>query len=264
MEPHGKVIVVTGASGGIGLACARALAREGACVVLAARSTPALAEAAAGIERAGGVAVPITMDVASDTSVRDGVAAVLERFGRIDAVVNNAGNAGRLAFWAATDPAVTRDMFEVHLFGMERVSRAVLPAMLAHGSGTIVNIASAVGWVPMPAAAAYCAAKAAVLAFSESLRGELAGRGIDVLVFAPPHTKTAAGLEWHLEGPRMFEPDWVGEEFVRALRRGRPRFLAGASNRLLLVIQRLSPALASRIMTGIGLRAGAKAAAATS
>jgi hypothetical protein len=62
----------------------------------------------------------------------------------------------------------------------------------------------------------------------------------------------------------MFEPDWVGEEFVRALRRGRPRFLAGASNRLLLVIQRLSPALASRIMTGIGLRAGAKAAAATS
>src|SRR5262245_31788688 len=105
MEPHGKVILVTGASGGIGLECARALARAGARVVLAARSTPALAEAAAAIERAGGVAVPITMDVTCDASVRDGIAAVLARFGHIDAVVNNAGNAGQLAFWAATEPA---------------------------------------------------------------------------------------------------------------------------------------------------------------
>jgi NADP-dependent 3-hydroxy acid dehydrogenase YdfG len=82
-----------------------------------------------------------------------------ERFGHTDAVVNNAGKGSKLAFGDSTDPSVTRALFEVHVFGMERVSRAVLPSMLARGSGTIVNIASTVAWVPMPAAAAYCAAK---------------------------------------------------------------------------------------------------------
>lgn len=158
MDPRGKVIVVTGVSTGTGLACARSLAREGARVVLVARSLRKLEEAAAAIERAGGIAFPVAMNVTSDTSVATAVASVLERFGHIDAVVNNAGNGSKLAFGDSTDPSVTRALFEVHVFGMERVSRAVLPSMLARGSGTIVNIASTVAWVPMPAAA-YCAAK---------------------------------------------------------------------------------------------------------
>ncbi|WP_437612468.1 SDR family NAD(P)-dependent oxidoreductase [Sorangium sp. So ce834] len=261
MEPKGKVIIVTGASSGIGLASARALAREGARVVLAARSLARLSAEADRIARDGGSAMAVEMDVTSDASVGAAVASILERLGRIDVVINNAGNGGKMSLWESTDGAFTRAMFDVHVFGMERVTRAVLPAMLAQGSGTVVNIASTVAWVPMPAAAAYSAAKAAVVAFSESLRGELEGRGVRVTVFAPPHTSTAAGNDWPLEGPQIFAPEWVAEQLVETLRRERRSFLAGASNRSLLVLQRIAPGLAARIMKDIGLRAGAKSAA---
>jgi NAD(P)-dependent dehydrogenase (short-subunit alcohol dehydrogenase family) len=255
MDPKDKVIIVTGASGGIGLASSRALARAGAHVVLAARSIDATTAEAARLIAAGRSAMAVEMDVTSDELVASAVAHVLQRFGRIDAVVNFAGNAGALAFWDQTSRDHTRAMFDVHLFGAERVTRAVLPAMLARGRGTVVNIASSVGWVAMPSAAAYSAAKAAILSFSEALRGELAGRGIDVMVFAPPHTSTEAGRQWPLEGPRIYPPEWVAGELVRTLRRGRHRFLAGASNRMLLAIQRLSPGYATCIMRRIGLRA---------
>jgi hypothetical protein len=261
VDPKEKVIVVTGASSGIGLASARSLARAGAHVAMAARSRERLAAEAERIVRDGGSAMAVEMDVTSEASVRAAIDRVLGRFGRVDALVNNAGNGGRLGFWAAADVDATRAMFDVHLFGMERATRAVLPGMLERRSGTIVNIASTVGWVPMPTAAAYSAAKAAVIALSASLRAELAGEGIEVLVFGPPHTSTAAGLEWPLEGPRIATPEWVADELVRTLRRGRARHLAGASNRLLLAIQRVSPALAARIMSQIGLRAGARAVA---
>ena len=257
MEPKGKVILVTGASSGIGLAAARALVREGAHVVLAARSLDTLEAEAERLRRGGGTALAVAMDVTSDASVTAAVEAVVRRCGRIDAVINNAGNGGRLTFWATADPAATRTMFDVHVFGMERVTRAVLPHMLAQGGGTVVNIASTLAWVPMPMAAAYSAAKAAVLSFSESLRAELADRGVDVMLFAPPHTRTPS--EMPLRGPRVFSPEWVADELVRSLRRGRACFLAGASNRALLVMRRIAPGVASRIMRDIGLRAGARA-----
>jgi short-subunit dehydrogenase len=254
MEPKGKVIVVTGASSGIGLECARALARTGAKVVLAARSGEKLAAEAEHLRRNGWDALAVRMDVTSDASVASAIAEIHERCGRVDAVVNNAGNGGELGFWADADEQSTRAMFDVHVFGAERVARAVLPGMLERRSGTIVNFASTVGWVPMPAAAAYCAAKAAILAFSESLRGELDPHGVRVLVFAPPHTDTEAGRAWPLD-VQTFPPEWVAAEFVKSLRRDRPTFLAGASNRALLKIQRLAPALASRIMRSVGFRA---------
>jgi len=262
MDPKDKVIVVTGASSGIGLASARALARAGARVVLAARSRGKLASEAERIAAAGGAALAVELDVTSDASVAAAVAETLARFGRIDAVLNNAGNGGELGFWADAEPEHLRAMFDVHVFGMERVARAVLPVMLAQRSGVIVNVASTVAWVPMPTAAAYSAAKAAVLAFSESLRSELAGRGIEVVLFAPPHTSTEAGRAWPLDGPRVHPPEWVAEELVDTLRRGRKSRLAGASNRALLVIQRIAPAYAAYIMRQMGLRAGAKAQAA--
>lgn len=258
MEPKGRVILVTGASNGIGLAVAGALARAGASVVYAARSLDKLTAAVERVRADGASAMAVEMDVVSDASVAAAVDAVLERFGRIDVVVNNAGNGGRLGLWSSTDAAVTRAMFEVHLFGMERVTRAVLPSMLERGAGTIVNVASTVAWVPMPAASAYSAAKAAVVAFSESLRAELADRGIRVLIFAPPHTSTGAGRDWPLDLPRIFSPEEVALQFIRALRTERLRYVAGGNN-MLLLLQRVSPRLAARIMRNIGLKAVAKA-----
>ncbi|HET6582873.1 MAG TPA: SDR family NAD(P)-dependent oxidoreductase, partial [Nannocystaceae bacterium] len=255
----GKVIVVTGASSGIGLASARALARAGARVVLAARSLGKLELVAAELRAEGLDARAVEMDVTDDASVTDAVAAIVRGGDRIDAVVNNAGNGGELGPWSAREAGHMRAMFDVHVFGMERVTRAVLPVMQRQRDGVVVNVASTVGWVPMPNGAAYCAAKAAVLSFTEALRGELEGTGVRAIVFAPPHTDTEAGRRWTLSGPRTFPVAWVGDELVRALRRERPRFLAGASNRALLVLQRISPALATRIMRSIGLRAVAKA-----
>lgn len=255
MEPKGKVIVVTGASSGIGLACARELAREEAHVVLAARSLDRMEAEAAAIRARGGEAFAVAMDVRDATCVERAVALALDRYGHVDAVVNFAGNAGPLGLWAEASTDQLRTLFDTHVFGAERVARAVLPSMMARGSGAIVNIASTVGWVPMPAAVAYSAAKAAVLAFSEALHGELRGSGVDVLVFAPPHTNTEAGREWTMKGPRVYEPDWVARELVKFLRAGHRAFLAGASNRMLLAIRRLSPAYAGYIMRRIGLGA---------
>lgn len=261
MDPKGKVILVTGASSGIGLASARELARAGARTILAARSLDRLQSEAAALCAAGGEALAVRIDVADPASVERAMAQILEQFGHVDVAINFAGNAGRLGLWQEAPADHLRAMIDTHLLGTERVARALLPAMLARGSGRIVNVASTVGWAPMPAAAAYSAAKAAVLAFSEALHGELRGRGIEVCVFAPPHTNTQAGRAWKMQGPRIYEPEWVAKQLVHALRTDQTSFLAGTSNRLLLGIRRLSPAYARYIMRRIGLRAIAREAA---
>lgn len=254
MELKDKVIVVTGASGGIGLEIARALVAAQAQVVLAARSQDKLAQAASSLSEAGGSVLPVVMDVTDTATVDAAIAQVLQRFGRIDVVVNNAGNGGALGYWSGSDVEATRAMFDVHVFGAERVIRAVLPAMQQQGSGTIVNFASTVAWVPMPGGAAYSAAKAALVSLSETLRAELQPLNIDVRVFAPPHTNTEAGRAWPLQLPKIFEPEWVAAEFVRALRGKQQRVLAGG-NEALLLIQRLSPRIAAHIMNGVGFKA---------
>jgi short-subunit dehydrogenase len=118
----------------------------------------------------------------------------------------------------------------------------------------VVNIASTVAWVPMPGAAAYSAAKAAVLALSDTWRAELAPCGIDVRVFSPPHTRTDAGLAWPLPLPKIFEPQWVADAFVQWLRCDRVVATPGGNGGL-LALQRMSPALARRIMNRIGFEA---------
>jgi short-subunit dehydrogenase len=261
MRIEGKVVLITGASSGIGEASARALARCGARVALAARSVDRLRRLADELTREGHSASPFEMDVTSDASVASAVEDVGRRLGPIDVVVNNAGNGGRLSFFEATAPEHMRAMFDVHVFGTERVTRAVLPAMLERRAGTLVNVVSAVAYVPMPAAAAYCAAKAAVVAFSEALRGEVADRNVSVVLFAPPHTQTEAGRAWPLDLPKQFMPAFVADALVTTLRRDRREALPGG-NAALLWLSRLSPRLAARMMRGIGLRAARKALAA--
>jgi len=249
---------VTGASSGIGLCTARALVLAGATVAMAARTRDKLfaeasrvsAEAAAlfpGSPRA--LAVP--MDVTDDESVTQAIAEVRARLGRIDVVINNAGNGGALGPYATASAGALRALFEVHVFGMERVTRAVLPAMLAEGGGTIVNIVSAVAWVGMPNLAAYSGAKAAVLAFSDALRGELEGQ-VDVIVFGPPHTATDGSFPLPIP---IYQPVRVADELVRVLRRDRRRVLVGGG--LLLSILRLSPRLAHWLMKVVGKKANA-------
>jgi NAD(P)-dependent dehydrogenase (short-subunit alcohol dehydrogenase family) len=251
MKLDDKVVLVTGASRGIGLEIARALLEKGCRLACAARSTDKLERTTA---EWGVRAVPVRMDVTDDESVEGAVSEVERKFGRIDVLVNNAGEGGSMARWRDRDPGHTRRMFEVHVLGAERVMRAVAPSMIRQGGGTIVNFTSTLGYVAMPGTAAYNAAKAAVVMLSRTLRAELKPQRIDVRLFGPPHTKTTSGLEMPLSLPKIFEPSWVAEEFVRFLKGRRAELLSGG-NESLLLIQRVSPRLAGHIMETIGFGA---------
>ena len=236
---------------GIGLEVARALVREDAHVAFAARSLDKL-EAAT--REYGDRAIAVQMDVTDDASVHAAVEHIERELGSIDVVINNAGNGGSLSLWQDTESDLMRRMFEVHLFGAERVIRAVAPSMLRRGSGTIVNFSSTIGYVAMPGTAAYNAAKAAVVMLSRTLRAELRPAGIDVRVFSPPHTSTESGKEMPLNLPKIFEPPWVAQQLVRFLEGNRVESLPGG-NGFLLVVQRMWPGLARRIMEKIGFEA---------
>lgn len=182
MESSGRVVLVTGASSGIGEACARHLAGRGFRVFGTSRRVAGLPPGEGGVEM-------VTMDVDSDGSVESAVAAVLERAGRIDAVVNNAGwaLAGSVEDTTADE---ARAQIETNLLGVWRVCRAVLPAMRRAGRGHVVNVGSIGGRVGLPFQAAYSASKFAVAGLTEALSGEVRPFGIHAVLIEPGNYRT--------------------------------------------------------------------------
>src|SRR5438309_3999853 len=176
------VALVTGASSGIGKAASLALVDSGFEVVGTSRNT-------SGIAQPDGVTF-LDLDVASDESVTTVVERVIERFGRLDVLVNNAGigSAG-----AAEESSVVqaRRIFDVNLFGVMRMTKAVLPHMRAQGRGRIVNISSVVGFIPAPYMAVYAASKHALEGYSESMDHEVREAGVRVLLVEPAYTRTS-------------------------------------------------------------------------
>src|SRR3954447_9379196 len=178
----GRVALVTGASSGIGEAAAHELAGAGFTVYGTSRS------AVAG-ERRGDV-VFLPLDVTDDESVNGVVREVLERSGRIDVVVNNAGfGVSGAAEESSLEQA--RAIFDTNLFGSMRMTRAVLPHMREQGSGRIINVSSVLGLVPAPFAALYSATKHAIEGYSESLDHEVREYGVRVLLVEPAYTRTS-------------------------------------------------------------------------
>ncbi|MET4700420.1 NADP-dependent 3-hydroxy acid dehydrogenase YdfG [Constrictibacter sp. MBR-5] len=166
-----KVVVVTGASSGIGEAIARDLAAHGARVMLGARRTDRLDAIAAGIEAAGGTARSRRVDVTDRTDVRALVEAALAEWGRVDVIVNNAGIMP-LSAMAALKVDEWDRMVDVNIRGVLHGIAAVLPEMTARGSGHVINVASIGALSVFPSAAVYCATKFAVRAISDGLRQE--------------------------------------------------------------------------------------------
>ena len=184
-----QVVLVTGAGSGFGRLTVQRLLERGHTAVATMRSPgdrhrQAVGELEALAAAAAGELHVAELDVTSDGSVEAAVGSILERHGRIDAAVNNAGlsMSGMAEAFTAGE---MRDLFEVNLFGAQRVNRAVLPAMRAAGSGLLVHLSSTFGRFVVPYVAPYTATKWALEALAESYRLELAGTGVDVLIVEP-------------------------------------------------------------------------------
>jgi 3-oxoacyl-[acyl-carrier protein] reductase len=185
----GRVAMVTGASQGIGRACAVALARAGAQVALAARNSAKLAEVAAEIEAAGGKAMPFEMDLASEDSVKAVTKAVVAQYGKLEILVNNGGITRdnlmlrmKLADWNA--------VLQTNLTGAFLLTQAASSSMLKARWGRIINISSVVGETGQAGQANYAASKAGLIGLTMSLARELASRNITVNAVAPGYIST--------------------------------------------------------------------------
>src|SRR6266496_4220230 len=175
------VALVTGASSGIGKAASLALVEAGFEVVGTSRK-------ASGVAQRDGVTF-LDLDVTSDASVSTLVRGVIERFGRIDVLVNNTGTG---AAGAAEESSVAQDqrVFDINFFGLVRMTKAALPYMRAAGTGRIINISSVLGLVPAPYMASYAATKHAIEGYSESVDHEVREYGVRVLLVEPAYTRT--------------------------------------------------------------------------
>jgi NAD(P)-dependent dehydrogenase (short-subunit alcohol dehydrogenase family) len=182
-----KVIIVTGASRGIGAATAAALAKSSATVVLAARDGK---QAAAVAESIGEAASARACDVTDYAAVEALVAETRARFGRLDALINNAGVIDPIASIAESDPAAWARSVAINLVGAYHAVRAVLPGMIAAGGGTIVNVSSGAALRPLEGWSAYCSAKAGLHMLTRAIALETAGQGIRVFGFQPGTTDT--------------------------------------------------------------------------
>jgi 3-oxoacyl-[acyl-carrier protein] reductase len=186
----GKIALVTGASQGIGRACALELAKQGAAVALAARNVEKLEAVAAEITAAGGTAKSFALDVASEESIKAGAKAVLAELGSVQILVNNAG--------ITKDGLVMRmkladfeDVMRTNLTGSFLLTQALIPAMMKTRWGRIVNITSVSGETGAPGQANYAASKAGMIGLTKSLAREFSSRGITVNAVAPGFIQTA-------------------------------------------------------------------------
>jgi short-subunit dehydrogenase len=181
---EGKVIVVTGASSGIGAAAARAFAAEGGHVVLAARSATPLEQRVGEIVEAGGRALAVAIDVGAPGAPERLLERAARELGGIDVLVNNAGVNYRGAVEERTGAELAQ-IVAINMMAPILLTRAVLPYLRSRGAGAIVNVASLAGRVPLPHEATYSATKFGLRAFSLALADELAGSAIKVAVVSP-------------------------------------------------------------------------------
>lgn len=220
-ELAGSVVIVTGASSGIGAATARALHAVGAHPVLAARRTGRLAALSDDL----GGALAVTADVTSSADIGRIAHATLDRHGRIDGLVNNAGASLHKPL-DQLDPADFRRALDLNVVSVLAMTQAVLPAMRSQGSGRIVNVSSGTTRIAPPGVGGYATTKAAVNMLSEIARKELAADGITVSLVVPSITATEfAGGRFlrgdpGLPGMIVHSPEYVAGIILRALRTG--------------------------------------------
>jgi short-subunit dehydrogenase len=213
-----KVVMITGASSGIGRGLALDLSRRGARLGLVARRAAALDEIVGEISSRNGEALALAADVQDATALRGAADRMRAEFGRIDVLIANAG-IGLTADAAEMQPADLARVFSVNVIGAASSVAAVVPEMVVHGSGHLVVISSLAAYRGLPKSAAYCASKAAVSAFFESVRLDLKGKGIAVTIIHPGFIKTPLTEGRHADMPFLMELQDAVQLIVGAIER---------------------------------------------
>ncbi|MFC5063370.1 SDR family NAD(P)-dependent oxidoreductase [Actinomycetospora atypica] len=234
-QMRGRTALVTGASGGIGRAIAEQLGDHGADVVLVGRNEAALEEAAATVRARGGTSRTIALDLADPAAPRK----LVEQVGEVELLVNNAGVApGGPMVDADADAADLRGMLDLNVAALTELTALLLPAMVARGHGSVLNLASVAGYMPAPGLAAYAASKTYVLALSRALWTEVRGTGVRVVSVSPGATRTAMNPR----GTRT--ADQVATTALAALAGTAPAVIDGRAN---AILGRLFEALPARV-----------------
>lgn len=209
IELHGKVILITGGSRGLGLALAQNLGRQGGRIALCARDQDELDEARKRLEADGIEAVPFTCDVTNQSEIKSLLDRLIERFGRIDILINNAGYIKVGPFDSFEHVEYERAM-DLMFWSAVNLTLAVLPHMEKQGAGHVVNITSVGGRVSVPHLLPYCCAKFALVGFSTGLSAETKAKGIHVLTVVPGLMRTGSYLNAQFAGEAKHEFAWFG------------------------------------------------------
>jgi len=217
-----KVVLITGASSGIGRGLALEFARRGAAVGLFARRTDVLQELEADIISAGGRAISLPGDVTCPDSLRDAADKLTQAFGSIDLMIANAGIGATTRGHNLPLDDVSR-IINVNLIGAANSAAAVIPQMVRRGSGRVVAIASLAAYRGLPNSAAYCASKAGVSKLYESLRVDLHGTGVEVTVISPGFVRTRLTAN-HTNMLFLMDLDIAVQKIVRAIERGKQSY----------------------------------------
>ncbi|MBW3540353.1 MAG: SDR family NAD(P)-dependent oxidoreductase, partial [Planctomycetes bacterium] len=249
-----RVVVITGASSGIGRQTALDFARESAALVLAARDEVALGEVAEECRRLGGRAIVVPTDVTREEQVQALSRRAVEEFGRFDVWINNAA-VTLFARFEESPPEDFRRVIDTNLFGYVHGARAALAEFRRQGRGVLINVASVVGKVGQPFTSAYVTSKFAIVGFSECLRQELRDTEIDVVTILPASIDTplfqhGANYTGQAIEPLkpVYEAEVVSREILAAARHPRREVYAGAAGRLAGWMHRLAPGLAEKFV----------------
>ena len=216
-------MLITGASSGIGRGLAIELARGGAKVGLIARRAEVVQEVVREIEAVGSKGMALPADVQDASSLSAAADRLSAEFGPIDILIANAG-IGPTRDAAKIDAAEIAGVINVNVIGAANSVAAVIPEMVKRGSGQLVVISSLAAYRGLPASAAYCASKAAVSAFFESLRLDLGPRGIDVTIIHPGFIKTPLTAGREAQMPFLMELDDAVKKMARAIAKRRKRY----------------------------------------
>ncbi|MBI3142009.1 MAG: SDR family oxidoreductase [Bacteroidetes bacterium] len=244
----GKVAIITGASSGIGRACALALAMEGCHVAIAARSVDKLRETEMACKSHGVNAISVVCDVSVEGDCQNLVDQTIQAFGRIDILVNNAGISMRAAF-VHTEIAVLQQVMAINFWGAVYCTKYALPHLLATG-GHLVGVSSVAGFRGLPGRTGYSASKFAMNGFLEALRTENLYTGLHVLTLCPNYTQSnirntalnAKGLqqgESPLRESKLMQPEEVARRMIGALRKRKKLLIISPMGKLTVWMNRL-------------------------